>query len=261
MPEARVIAVVNQKGGVGKTTTSINLASCLAALGQRVLLVDIDPQANATSGLGINPSEIETSVYDVLFEADRAREATRSTPVVNLEILPSNRELTGAELELVAVSEREFRLRTALAPMRAGRDLILIDCPPSLGLLTVNALTAAESLVVPLQCEYYALEGLSSLLATVDLVRQSLNPSLVLEGVLLTMFDTRNAICHQVAEEARRHLPGQVFSTVIPRNVRLSESPSHGLPITHYDPGSRGAQSYAELAREIVERAAARGIS
>lgn len=237
---------------MGKTTTAVNLSSSLAKLGKRGLVIDSDPQSNATSGFGISPSEVVASTYTVLVGDSSADEAIVPTRVPGIDILPSNRELTGAELELVDAEEREYRLRNAIAPSRSKYDFILIDCPPSLGLLTVNALSAADALIVPLQCEYYALEGLTALLDTVERIRSALNPELAIAGILLTMFDTRNAICHQVADEARRHFETKVFTTVIPRNVRLSESPSHGLPITLYDPGSRGAQSYLELAAEVA---------
>ena len=253
MANGKVIAVVNQKGGVGKTTTAINLAASLGSFAKRVLLVDLDPQSNSSSGAGIVPGEIGHSTYSVLVGASTLDEAIISTRAPGVHILPANRDLTGAEIELVSEENRELILKSALVGQLSKYDFIFIDCPPSLGLLTLNALTACESVIVPLQCEYYALEGLSGLLETVDLVRSCLNPNLELEGVLLTMFDTRNSICHQVADEVRSHFGSKVFSTVIPRNVRLSESPSHGLPILLYDPGSRGAQSYLELARELLD--------
>ena len=251
---ARVLAIANQKGGVGKTTTSVNLASALSRFGHRVLLVDLDPQGNATSGLGFVPSEIGRSVYSVLTGEMTCEETAFESSVRNLDILAANRELSGAEVELVSIDNREKVLKVAIDSVRPKYNYIIIDCPPSLGLLTLNALTSADGVVVPLQCEYFALEGLSRLLETLDMVRVSLNPELELVGVLLTMFDTRNAICHQVAEEARQHFEGGVFDAVIPRNVRLTESPSHGLPILDYDPGSRGAETYLEFARELARR-------
>jgi chromosome partitioning protein len=250
---AKVIAVVNQKGGVGKTTTTVNLSASLARADRPGLVIDLDPQSNTTSGFGLDPSSIQPSVYDVLVGEASVAEAIRDTPVENLRIIPANRELAGAEVELVNVVDRERRLKNAIEPAFDKHSFVLIDCPPSLGLLTLNALTAADAILVPLQCEYYALEGLSALLDTVERVRAGLNPTLEIHGILLTMFDTRNSICHQVADEARKHFTTKVFSTVIPRNVRLSESPSHGLPISLYDPGSRGAQSYLELAAELAD--------
>ena len=250
--QGKIVAVANQKGGVGKTTTSINLSASIASVGKRVLLIDLDPQSNATSGVGVSPAEMTHTSYTVLSGASQPRDAIRTTQLPGLEILPANRELTGAEVELVSVQNREFRLKEAISGIKIEYDLILVDCPPSLGLLTLNALTAADGVIVPLQCEYYAMEGLSALLDTIEMVRAGLNPELAISGVLLTMFDTRNSICHQVADEVRAHLQSRVFSTVIPRNVRLSESPSHGLPILLYDPGSRGAQSYLELAQEFL---------
>jgi chromosome partitioning protein len=252
---ALVLAVVNQKGGVGKTTTAVNLSASLAARERRTLLVDLDPQGNATSGAGIarDPGDRPTVYHALLGEAD-ARSAVLPTEVPNLFVLPSSADLVGAELELVSMSARESRLRAALDPLREGYEYILIDCPPSLGLLTINALVAADRVLVPLQCEYYALEGLGSLLRTVELVKASLKPELGMEGVVLTMFDARNNLARQVMNDVRANLPGRVYETVIPRNVRLSEAPSHGRPAILYDIESKGAQSYLQLAEEMLHR-------
>lgn len=250
----RVIALANQKGGVGKTTTAVNLSASLAAQGKRVLLIDMDPQGNAGSGLGIFPGPDERTVYDVLIEAASLADVTRETQVPGLFLAPSNTQLIGAEIELVGALARETRLKRALAPILDEYSVILLDCPPSLGLLTVNALTGADGVLIPLQCEYYALEGLSHLLKTIELVRGSLNERLALDGILLTMYDARNNLSHQVVDEVRQHFPGQVCETVIPRNVRLSEAPSHGKPVLLYDVASRGAQAYMVLAEELTAR-------
>ena len=246
---ARIIAVVNQKGGVGKTTTTVNLTAALHDLGKRVLLCDFDPQANATSGMGVDKNTASPNVYDMLISGAEPARAVVSTKFG--DVLPSNKALAGAGIEMIDMDGREKLLKRALDLLSDHYDFILIDCPPSLELLTVNALCAAHSLLVPVQCEYYALEGLSDLLATVRLVKRKLNPVLTMEGVLLTMFDSRTNLSLQVAEEVKRHFPGQVFATVVPRNVRLSEAPSHGKPISAYDPFSRGAEAYKLLAEEM----------
>ncbi|MCL2546098.1 MAG: AAA family ATPase [Oscillospiraceae bacterium] len=248
---AHIIAIVNQKGGVGKTTSSINIAAGLYCANKRTLLVDFDPQANATSGFGVDRGS-SPHIYDVLINEVDASKAVVSTPWGDL--LPSNKALAGAELELIGAEEREFCLRRALRPLHLLYDYIIIDCPPSIGLLTLNALCASNAVLVPVQCEYYALEGLSNLTHTIRLVKQRLNPTLSLQGVVLTMFDNRTNLSSQVADEVKRHFPGKVYKTVIPRNVRLSESPSHGLPIFGYDKLSRGAIAYGELVQEIVTK-------
>ena len=249
-----VIACANQKGGVGKTTTVINLATYLALDERRVLVVDLDPQGNATSGLGFDRAEMRASIYPALIEGVPARTLVQPTQIDGLWLLPSGRDLAGAEVELVDMADRERRLAHALADLRASFDFILLDCPPAVGLLTVNALTAADGVLVPIQCEYYALEGLSQLLATIDLVRDNLNPRLRLAGVLLTMFDARTTLSADVAAEVRRHLGDRVYDTVVPRSVRLAEAPSYGRPIARYSPESRGAQAYRTLATEILAR-------
>lgn len=249
----RIICVANQKGGVGKTTTAVNLSACLAEAGKRVLLIDIDPQGNATSGLGVDRKSVKASVYDLLLEDMSPLDAMVSTSVKGLSLVAATIDLAGAEIELVPRISRENRLKRVLEPARQAFDFILVDCPPSLGLLTINALTAADSILIPIQCEYYALEGLTQLMDTFRLVRESLNPQLEIEGVLLTMFDGRTNLSIQVVEDVKRFFRGKVYRSIITRNVRLSEAPSHGLPITAYDPKSKGAEAYAELAREVIE--------
>jgi chromosome partitioning protein len=248
----RVIAVANQKGGVGKTTTAVNLAAALALDGHRVLLADLDPQSSATSGLVAIANDFDGTIYDALIERRPATDFVRHTTIEHLDILPATRDLVGAEVELVNLPDREHRLHEALAPVRGRYDFILMDCPPSLSLLTVNALRAADSVLVPLQCEYYALQGLTALLDTIGRVRDALNPPLALEGLVLTMYDGRNSLARQVHTEVRNHFGDQVFRTTIPRNVRVSESPSHGLPVLTYAPSSKGAMAYLSLARELA---------
>ncbi len=251
------IACANQKGGVGKTTTVVNLGAYLALSGHSVLVVDLDPQGNATSGLGIDKQSVHASIYDAICGDTLAADLIVRTPVERLELLPASLSLAGAEVELAPLAQRERRLARVLAPVADRYDHVLIDCPPSLGLLTVNALTAARSVLVPLQSEYYALEGLSQLVATINLVRDHLNPELSVRGVVLTMYDSRTLLSAQVRDEARRHLDGLVYDTIIPRNIRLSEAPSYGLPIAIYRPDSKGAEAYQALATEFVSRSTA----
>jgi len=249
----KIIAVANQKGGVGKTTTNINISSCLAEKGKRVLAIDIDPQGNTTSGFGIDRRQVPLSIYDVLINGEPITAAIRRTAFDNLDIVVSKMDLAGAEVELVNMMARETVLKRALAPVRDNYDYIFIDCPPSLGLITVNALTAADKVMVPIQCEYYALEGLSQLMNTIKLVKQHLNPTLEIEGVVLTMFDGRTNLSLQVADEVKKYFRDKVYCTIVPRNIRLGEAPSHGLPINHYAPDCAGAEAYRDLAQEIIE--------
>ena len=247
---AKTIAIVNQKGGVGKTTTCVNLAAALQKLGQRILVCDFDPQANTTSGFGVDKT-LSPNIYDVLLNGVDVTKSIVKTPFV--DVIPSNKSLAGATVEMITADHREYLLKNALDQLADSYDYIFIDCPPSLELLTLNALCAADTVLVPVQCEYYALEGLSDLLSTIRIVKRSLNPRISLEGVILTMYDGRTNLSMQVAEEVKRHFPGQVFATVIPRNVRLSEAPSFGKPVQAYDPCSRGAEAYTALAEELAE--------
>ncbi len=249
----RIVAITNQKGGVGKTTTSVNLGACLAYIGKKVLLVDIDPQGNATSGVGVEKGDVQQCIYDVLVDDVDVKETIKQSKVENLSIVPATISLAGAEIELVPTISREVRLKKALEKVKDAYDYIIIDCPPSLGLLTINALTASDAVIIPVQCEYYALEGLSQLLSTVRLVQKHLNHDLMIDGVLLTMLDARTNLGIQVIEEVKKYFQDKVYRTIIPRNVRLSEAPSHGEPIIIYDAKSRGAEVYLELAKEVAE--------
>lgn len=251
---AQIISVANQKGGVGKTTTTVNLGACLASLGKKVLLVDMDAQGNATSGVGIRKPDVTRDIYDVLVNELPIDEATLITEHENLSIVPATLQLAGAEIELTSMMARESRLKGSLAEVSSQYDYILIDCPPSLGHLTINSFTASDSILIPVQCEYYALEGLSQLLNTVRLVQKHFNPELEIEGVLLTMYDARTNLGSEVVEEVRKYFREKVYETIIPRNIRLSEAPSHGKPIIDYDPRSRGAEVYQALAKEVVSR-------
>jgi chromosome partitioning protein len=246
-------AVVNQKGGVGKTTTTVNLAAYLATFGKKILLVDFDPQSNATVGVGIDRKTVKQCLYDVLINDLPAREVILNSSISNLDSIPSTPRLAGAEVELITLDPRETRLKDALATVKDDYEIIIIDCPPSLSLLTVNALTAADEVIIPIQCEYYALEGISQLTHTLELVRENLNPALKIRGIILTMYDQRTLLSAQVAEETRKYFGNKVFKTVIPRNIRLAEAPSFGQPIIFYDPGSKGAEAYENLCREVLD--------
>lgn len=250
----RIIAVANQKGGVGKTTTSINLSSCLSALGKKVLAIDMDPQGNMTSGLGIEKEDVEYSVYDLIIgEADIQKVMVKNA-FENLDVLPTNIDLAAAEIELIGVEDKEYIIHNAVKDIRDEYDFIIIDCPPSLNMLTINAMTTADSVLVPIQCEYYALEGLSQLIHTIELVKERLNPHLSIEGVVFTMYDARTNLSLQVVENVKDNLNQNIYKTIIPRNIRLAEAPSHGLPINIYDPKSTGAESYMLLAEEVIHK-------
>ena len=250
----RIIAIANQKGGVGKTTTSINLSACLAEAGQRVLIVDIDPQGNTTSGFGVPKTGNDKTIYEVILNECDITEAIIPNVIDNLDMLPSNVNLAGAEIDLIDVENREYTLKEAIAKVRDNYDFVILDCPPSLSMLTVNAMTAADTVLVPIQCEYYALEGLSQLIHTINLVKKKLNPDLELEGVVFTMYDSRTNLSLQVVENVKDNLKQNIYKTIIPRNIRLAEAPSHGLPINIYDPKSSGAESYRLLAEEVINK-------
>lgn len=251
---SKIIAIVNQKGGVGKTTTAVNLAAAVGISGKKVLLVDADPQGNSTSGFGVNKREVAFSSYDLLIGSQRAKTATLNTTFKNVDIIPANMDLAGAEVELISIENREAQLKKALSFVRTDYDYIFIDCPPSLGLITINALTASDTVLVPVQCEYYAMEGLSQLMSSVRQIKRLYNDSLELEGVVLTMFDGRLNLTHQVVDELKKFFANKLFNTTIPRAVRLSEAPSYGMPIQYYDKRSKGAKAYDELARELIKR-------
>ena len=250
----RIIAVANQKGGVGKTTTAINLSACLAEAGKKVLTIDLDPQGNTTSGLGVDKTEVSNTVYELMLGECSVGEAIIKTEIENLSLLSSNVNLAGAEIELLDIKEKEYILKNEIDYVQDDYDFIIIDCPPSLSMLTVNAMTTANTILVPIQCEYYALEGLSQLMHTIDLVQQRLNPNLQMEGVVFTMYDARTNLSLQVVENVKNNLDTTIYKTIIPRNVRLAEAPSHGLPINLYDSRSTGAESYRELAKEVIAR-------
>ena len=250
----RVIAVANQKGGVGKTTTAINLSACLAEKGQKVLAIDMDPQGNMTSGLGIDKDEVEKNIYDLMIGQAGVDEVLQKEAIENLDVIPTSIDLSAAEIELIGVDDKEFIIRNAVQPIKYDYDYIIIDCPPSLSMLTINAMTTADSVLVPIQCEYYALEGLSQLIHTVELVKERLNPVLEIEGVVFTMYDARTNLSLQVVENVKENLQQNIYKTIIPRNTRLAEAPSHGLPINYYDKSSKGSKSFEMLAQEVIDR-------
>ena len=250
----RIIAVANQKGGVGKTTTSINLAAALAEKGKKVLLIDSDPQGNATSGVGVDKNQVETTIYDLILGEKEIQDCIEYTEFENLHLIPSNVDLAAAEIELIGINEKEFIIKKAVETIRDRYDFIIIDCPPSLNLLTINAMTTADTVLVPIQCEYYALEGLSQVLKTVNLVQKKLNPALEVEGVVFTMYDSRTNLSLEVVENVKEHLNENIYKTIIPRNIRLAEAPSYGMPINLYDPKSTGASAYQRLADEVMNR-------
>ncbi|AOY75405.1 ParA family protein [Clostridium formicaceticum] len=250
---AKVIAVFNQKGGVGKTTTNVNLSACIASKGKRVCVIDIDPQGNSTSGFGVDKDQLEYSIYDVMLNQIDIKKVIVKTEYDHIDLIPSSSELAGAEIELVATKKRETILKRAVATIKDNYDYVFVDCPPSLGLLTINSLSAVDSVLIPIQCEYYALEGVSQLMNTIQLVKTSLNPKLEVQGVVLSMFDGRTNLSIQVVDEVKNYFKGKVYTTIIPRNVRLAEAPSHGKPVIYYDKKSKGAEAYSELAEEFIE--------
>lgn len=250
----RIIAIANQKGGVGKTTSTINLSACLAELGNKVLIIDLDPQGNTTSGIGLEKDELENTVYELLLDECTVKKSINDTQIDGLKIIPSNVNLSGAEIELLGIHEKEYLLKNAIDYIKDDFDFIIIDCPPALNMLTVNAMTTANSIIVPIQCEYYALEGLSQLIHTIDLVQQRLNPNVIIEGVVFTMYDARTNLSMQVVENVKENLNTMIYKTIIPRNIKLAEAPSHGLPINLYDSRSAGAESYRLLAKEVMNR-------
>ena len=250
----RIIAIANQKGGVGKTTTAINLSACLAEAGKKVLTIDMDPQGNTSSGLGVDKTGLESTIYELILDECTAQEAILHTDIKNLDLVPSNENLAGAEIELLGINDKEYILKNAIDYVMDDYDFLIIDCPPSLNMLTINAMTTANTIIVPIQCEYYALEGLSQLMHTINLVQERLNPDHEMEGVVFTMFDSRTNLSNQVVENVKENLDSMVYDTIIPRNIKLAEAPSHGMPINLYDPKSAGAESYRKLAQEVINR-------